>query len=250
MEQMLFPGADEPALTLPRLIFLDTETTGTEAGTDKICQVCFIEGETVRTEFFRPAFPIPVKAMSIHHITNKMVEGKPAFERSSFARDLQKTLQDSILVAHNAPFDIAMLAAEGVKTNRFICTYRVAFALDTEDRIPEYNLQYLRYHFGLEIEAAAHDAEGDVKVLRGVFEVLLRQLSREKGSDAAAIETMVQISAQPMIFRKINFGKYRDHRLADLVVSDRAYLEWLLAQKQKSGDDSDWVYSLQHYLKK
>ena len=250
MEQMLFPGADEPDSKLPRLIFLDTETTGTEAGTDKICQVCFIEDETIRTEFFKPAFPIPVKAMSIHHITNKMVADKPAFVGSALQADLQQRLRDGILVAHNAPFDIGMLEAEGVKVNRFICTYRVAFALDTEDRIPEYNLQYLRYHFGLEIEAAAHDAEGDVRVLRGVFDVLLRQLSREKGSDAAAIEAMVQISSQPMIFRKINFGKYRDHRLADLAVSDRAYLEWLLAQKQKSGDDSDWVYSLQHYLKK
>ncbi len=250
MEQLLFPGAGENLPALPRLIFLDTETTGTEPGKDKICQVCFVEANTVRTEFFKPPFPIPVKAMSIHHITNKMVEGKGAFAGSALQIDLQQRLDAGILVAHNAPFDIGMLEAEGTRVKRFICTYRVAFALDTEDKIAEYNLQYLRYQYGLEIEAAAHDAEGDVRVLRGVFDILLRQLSSEKGSEAAAIESMVQISALPMVFRKINFGKYHGHRLADLVFTDRAYLEWLLAQKQKTGDDADWAYTLQHYLKK
>lgn len=249
MEQLLFSPANELPAQQPRLIFLDTETTGTEAGKDKICQVCFIDGETLRTEFFKPPFPIPVKAMSIHHITNKMVEGKPAFSGSDMQLDLQKRLDSGILVAHNAPFDISMLQAEGVRVNRFICTYRVAFALDRNDSLPEYNLQYLRYAFGLEIEAAAHDAEGDVRVLRGVFGHLLRQLSTESGSDTAAISKMVEISQQPMLFRKINFGKYRDHRLSDLAKSDRSYLEWLLAQKIKSGDEGDWVYSLQHYLK-
>jgi exodeoxyribonuclease X len=250
MEQLLFGDADVTTKSLPHLVFLDTETTGTEPGKDKICQVCFIDGESLRTEFFKPPFAIPVKAMSIHHITNKMVEGKPPFVGSEMQRDLQARLEKGILVAHNAPFDISMLVAEGVQVNRFICTYRVAFALDRNDQLPEYNLQYLRYAFGLEIEAAAHDAEGDVKVLRGVFDHLLRQLSSETGSEAEAIEQMIKISQQPMLFRKINFGKYRDHRLSDLVKTDRAYLEWLLAQKQKSGDEGDWVYSLQHYLKR
>ena len=249
MEQLLFSTSDEPAPPAQRLIFLDTETTGTEAGKDKICQVCYSDGVAFHNEFFKPPFPIPVKAMSVHHITNKMVEGKPAFAGSAMQNELRSVLAGAILVAHNAPFDIGMLEAEGVKVPRFICTYRVAFALDRGDELPEYNLQYLRYAFGLEIEATAHHAEGDVKVLRGVFDHLLKQLRRETGSDTSAIDKMVTISQQPMLFRKINFGKYRDHRLADLAKADRGYLEWLLAQKQKSADEGDWVYSLQHYLK-
>ena len=251
MEQLLFPTSEVAASPLDSLIFLDTETTGTEIGTDRLCQVCFLQKGELRTEFFKPPLPIPVKAMSVHHITNKMVADKPAFIDSAFERDLQARLDNGILVAHNARFDIGMLETEGVHVARHICTYRVAFWLDRESKIPEYNLQYLRYYLDLEIDAVAHDAEGDVRVLHALFGWLLAEMRKEKMSDAEAIEQMVAVSAQPMLFRRFNFGKYKDHPIADVAKSDRGYLEWLLAQKQKSGEgDNDWVFTLQHYLQK
>lgn len=41
--------------------------------------------------------------------------------------------------------------------------------MDKNGVIPKYNLQYLRYYLGLEIEATAHDALGDILVLEGLF---------------------------------------------------------------------------------
>lgn len=251
MEQLLFPSAEPAASPQGMLVFLDTETTGTEIGTDRLCQVCFLHNGKIRTEFFKPPVPIPVKAMSVHHITNKMVADKPAFIGSDFERDLQALLDNGILVAHNARFDIGMLETEGMRVGRHICTYRVAFWLDRESQMPEYNLQYLRYYLDLDIEAIAHDAEGDVKVLHALFQWLLARMLTEKPGEAEAIDAMVAISAQPMLFRKFNFGKYKDHAIADVARSDRGYLEWLLAQKQKSGEgDNDWIFTLQHYLQK
>ena len=251
MEQLLFPSAEAATSPLDVLIFLDTETTGTEIGTDRLCQVCFLQKGEIRTEFFKPPLPIPIKAMSVHHITNKMVADKPTFIGSEFERDLQERLDHGILVAHNARFDIGMLETEGVRVGRHICTYRVAFYLDRDSKIPEYNLQYLRYYLDLEIDAVAHDAEGDVRVLYALFEWLLVEMRKEIPDTAAAIEQMVQISSQPMLFRKFNFGKYKDQALADVARSDRGYLEWLLAQKQKSGEgENDWIYTLQHYLQR
>ena len=55
------------------LIFLDTETTGTDKD-DRLCQIAFkTEAGLIVNELFNPGKPISVKAMSIHHITNEMV---------------------------------------------------------------------------------------------------------------------------------------------------------------------------------
>lgn len=251
MEQSLFPDTETTAPAQTPLIFLDTETTGTEFGKDRICQVCFLTAGKIRTEYFRPPFLIPVKAMSVHHITNKMVENKPAFAGSAMQRDLQSRLKDGILVAHNARFDIGMLEAEDVKVARYICTYRVALFLDRESTIPEYNLQYLRYYLNLDVEAIAHDAEGDVKVLFALFQWLLQKMRQEKASEAEAIAAMVEISSQPLLFRKFSFGKYKDQAIAEVAQHDRGYLEWFLAQKQKNPDgEDDWIYTLNYYLQR
>jgi DNA polymerase III epsilon subunit-like protein len=235
---------------MARLIFVDTETTGTEPGKDAICQVCYREGNELFTEYFRPKIPIPVKAMSIHHITNDMVADKPAFAGSTFEQDLSRRLADGIMVAHNASFDRAMLEAEGVQIKRFICTYRVAYALDTADAIPEYNLQYLRYHLKLRIEGRAHDAEGDVNVLYALFQYLLRDLMRLRNcSEETAISEMEKITTTPLLLRKFNFGKYRGRSISEIAATDRGYLQWLLGKKLDSGEnDENWIYTLRHYL--
>jgi len=61
---------------------------------------------------------------------------------------------------------------------------------------------------------------------------------------------MIEISSTPSLYKKFNFGKHKDKAIADVALSDRGYLEWLLKQKLESGDnDEDWIYTLQHFLK-
>lgn len=234
---------------MSKLIFLDTEATGNDPKSDRLCQICFeVEGQ-VRTEYFKPPIPVSVKAMSITHITNKMLEDQKSFEGSEMKAELQELLQEGVLVAHNALFDIAMLKAEGVTVPQFICTLRVARHLDPENKIPEYNLQFLRYFLGLEIKGGAHDAEEDVRVLHGVFDRLLIKMKEKHGSDEAALKEMMAVSSRPSIFGLMPFGKYKGKTLSEVVETDRAYLEWLLNQKlQNEEDDQDWVYTLKHYL--
>ena len=236
---------------MDKLIFLDTETTGNELGKDRLCQVCYKNFCEVKTEFFKPPLPMSVKSMSITHITNKMLEDKPSFLGSEMQKDLKKLLKDGILVAHNAKFDIAMLEAEGIKVPKFICTLRVARFLDKENKIPEYNLQFLRYYLDLDVDAHAHDAEDDVKVLHALFLRLLDKVKEEIPDEQKAIEKMIEISATPTLFYKINFGKYKDKSLAEVSKTDKRYLEWLLGEKLKNeAGDEDWIYTLKHYLGK
>jgi exodeoxyribonuclease X len=236
---------------MEKLIFLDTETTGNELGKDRLCQVCYKKENVLNTEYFKPPLPMSVKSMSITHITNKMLADKKSFEGSEMQKELKKILKDGILVAHNAKFDIAMLEAEGIKVPKNIDTLRVARFLDKENKIPEYNLQYLRYYLDLDVDAHAHEAEDDVKVLYALFMRLFEKVKAEEGSDEKAIEKMVEISSTPSLFGKFNFGKYKDKTLEEVAKTDKRYLEWLLNEKLKNeAGDEDWIYTLKHYLGK
>ncbi|MBX4189284.1 3'-5' exonuclease [Candidatus Parcubacteria bacterium] len=231
------------------IIFLDTETTGNDVTKDRLCQVCFrIDGKTY-LGYFKPCLPMSVKSMSVTHITNKMLEDKPDFEGSDMQNKLREFLKDGVMVAHNAKFDKAILEADGVLVPRFICTLRLSRFLDDKDSIPEYNLQYLRYHLDLDVPGNAHDAEGDVNVLERLYERLFQRVRKECESDEEAVGKMIEISSKPCIFRKFNFGKYKDKMLDEVATLDRKYLEWLLNEKEKMPtEEEDWIYTLKHYL--
>jgi len=246
-----------------KLIFLDTETTGNDLKEDRLCQICYkfedrvddqgkiIEKGKIVTKNFKPPIPISVKAMSVTHITNKMVENEESFKESKTAKELQEILNDNILVAHNAKFDIAMLESEGIKVPQNICTLRLARYLDNECEIPEYSLQFLRYYYGIELDAPAHSAEGDVLVLEAVFKHLYEKAESrsEKKDRETIVKRMLEISAQPSLIRKFVFGKYNGRKLAEIALEDKGYLEWLLKIK-KEEEDEDWIYTLEYFLKK
>jgi DNA polymerase III epsilon subunit-like protein len=236
---------------MKNLIFLDTETTGNEIGKDRLCQVCYKVNGEIKTSYFKPPLPISVKAMSITHITNKTVVDKEVFTESEMFKELQTLLKDGVLVAHNAKFDLAMLEAEGLAVNKFICTLRVARYLDEENKIPEYNLQFLRYFLDLDVvgDGKAHDAEADVNSLYALFERLLSKIKEKISDEEKAIEKMIEISKNPVIFKKFNFGKYKDKTVQSVALDDRRYLEWLLKTKMEDGgQDEDWIYTLKQYL--
>ncbi len=236
---------------MKNLIFLDTETTGNEIGKDRLCEVCFMNDGKVNTEYFKPPVPVSVKAMSITHITNKMLSDKKPFIGSKMAKELQGLLKDGILVAHNASFDCSMLEAEGISVPNNICTLRVARYLDPENLIPEYNLQFLRYFLDLDVEGHSHNAEDDVKVLYALFQRLFSKIKETEKTEEEAVEKMVEISKTPTLFYKFNFGKYAGEPLENVIKKDRKYLEWMLEQKIKSpANEEDWIYTLKHYLKK
>lgn len=235
---------------MDNLVFIDTETTGIDPLVDRLTQICYKYKGKIYSEYFKPPVPISIKSMSISHITNKMVEKMPEFSYSEMKKDLQTILKDNILVAHNAVFDMDMLAKEGVLSEKYIDTLKIARFCDTKSEIPEYNLQYLRYYFGIEIEASAHDAKDDVLVLEAIFKVLFDKMLKTAGTEEKVIEKMVEVSKTPLLFQVFNYGKHKGKRLEEVISYDRSYLEWMLEQKLQSENlEEDWIYTLKHYLK-
>ena len=236
-----------------RIIFIDTETTG-NGDKDRLVQLAvkerFVEKPLVNA-LYKPPVPISIESMAIHHITERMVAARPGFQAAPEYAGLKDLLESDevLVVAHNAAFDLAMLAREGIMLKRAICTYKVAYALDPSDVLPNYRLQYLRYLLDLDVEAQAHDALGDVLVLEALFERLLQKMIDRHGTEEAALEAMLTISARPLLFTTIRFGKHSGKRLEDIARTDRDYLGWLLKEKEKTpAVEADWIYTLKHYL--
>ncbi len=236
-----------------KIIFFDTETTG-NTEKDHLVQLAYKYDDESFVELYKPPVKIPPEASAVHHITNKMVENKPTFKEGTDFPIVKKLFEDkdSVVVAHNTPFDLMILKKEDINPQRFICTLRVARELDKEGKIERYNLQYLRYLLEIEVEAVAHDAMGDVLVLEQLFERLKNKIIKEDGVDEeGAIKRMIEISSHPSIFRTFNFGKHVGKKIEEVVKTDRGYLEWLLAQKLESDQiEDDWIYTLKHHLEK
>ena len=237
-----------------RIIFFDTETTG-NSETDRLCQLAAKEryiDEPLVNALYKPPVPISIESMAIHHITERMVADRSSFKDSPEYLGLKDLFESNeiVAIAHNAAFDLAMFAREGIVPKRTICTYKVAYELDPNDSLPNYRLQYLRYLLDLDIEADAHDALGDVLVLEALFDRLMQRMIDRHGTEESALDAMLAISARPLLFTTIRFGKYNGKRIEEVAKTDPSYLQWLLSEKKKApAGEEDWIYTLEHYLK-
>ncbi len=95
--------------------FVDVETTGLSPRSARVCEVAAVSFrgqdrlETL-AELVNPGLPIPPEVSRIHGITDAMVRNSPSF--GGVAPRLLAMLEESVLVAHNAEFDLGFLRAE------------------------------------------------------------------------------------------------------------------------------------------
>ena len=107
-----------PDLPLDEVSFalFDVETTGlSPAYGHRVCEIACLRlkagREVGRVEaLVDPGRPISPGAYGVNRIEPEMLAGAPAFEH--VAGDVLDLMEDAVLVAHNAPFDLGFLAAE------------------------------------------------------------------------------------------------------------------------------------------
>ncbi len=242
-----------------RYVILDTETTGVGEN-DRVIQLGFVvlgEKEVeVHNEFYSSDVPIGFGAMEVHGITPQMLEGKPTCQESvAYKRLCELNTAENYIIIHNAPFDLGMLEKEGFKTQmKVIDTLRVAkHVLPDEDA---HRLQYFRYKMelykdeqkeadALGVEVKAHDAIGDVLVLK-LFLTKLKEAVTSAFPDENPVEKMVDLTATPILITTFRFGKYKGKTLQEVASSDAGYLRWMLSSMENL--DDDMRYSINNAL--
>ena len=163
----------------------DLETTGISHITEKITEVGIIKiknGEIIDTFecFVNPEKPIPQKVVEVTHITDDMVKDAETIDKV-----MPKVLEfmgDSVLVAHNADFDIGFMKYNceqlGLKFEyTHIDTLRLAKAIFPE--FTKYKLGIIADKLGIKVDVA-HRALDDVKTLVAVFKEMIERAKDKK----------------------------------------------------------------------
>lgn len=164
--------------------FLDVETTGLDPSQgDRVCEIAVLKtvNGSIVSEFatlVNPGRAIPQSAVSVHGITDMMVRRAPFFR--DIAKDLLAAIKDSVIVAHNAKFDLGFLNAElgnmrmALPESNVIDTLGIARRYYT---FPSNSLGQIAKSIGLPAESG-HRALADVMTTRDVFQYFLADLGR------------------------------------------------------------------------
>jgi len=244
---------------MAKYIILDTETTGTDEK-DRVIQLGYMvlggKEVEVHNEFCLADVPINFAAMEVHGITPEMLEGKPkCVELPAYKRLLELNTPENYMIIHNAPFDLKMLEKEGFEVAmKVIDTLRVAKHIFEDEEA--HRLQYFRYKMelykeeqkeadALGIEVKAHDAIGDVLVLK-LFLTKLRKAVEEKFPGENPVEKMVDLTNTPILVKSFRFGKHKGKTLQEVAQEDAGYLRWMLSSMENL--DDDMRYSINYYL--
>jgi DNA polymerase-3 subunit epsilon len=128
-------GDDVMSNTAFRHVVLDIETTGLSPRRGhRIIEIgaVSIEGGHITNEFcslVKIDREIPLQTQRIHGISNEMLEGQPAADE--ILPKFYDFLRDSIIVAHNARFDVGFLRHEFNRfslrfNNKSVCTLKIS----------------------------------------------------------------------------------------------------------------------------
>ncbi|MDA2918184.1 WYL domain-containing protein [Desulfobacterota bacterium AH_259_B03_O07] len=172
------------SLTDIHFSYLDVETTGLDPYSgDRICEISIVKtrGKKVFDKFetlINPGRIIPTRAASIHRITDDMVMKAPFFR--DIALNVRNILENSIIVAHNAKFDLEFLHLEfnNLKLvppeNKVVDTFGIAKRYYS---FPSNSLVEIAKCLGIST-LSNHRAFADVRITIQVFEYFLRDLKR------------------------------------------------------------------------
>ena len=191
---------------------LDLETTGFSAVTEKITEVGIMKvknGEVIDefSCFVNPEKPIPQRVVEVTNITDDMVKDAETIDKV-FPKILE-FLGDSVVVAHNAKFDVGFLK-QNAKVLGYNFDYTVldtlALAKDVFPEMKKYKLGKIADALGIKVEVA-HRALDDVDTTVKVFNVMLEKLRKRGVTKLEEIDTIGRDEAS----RKEEFKKARTY---------------------------------------
>ena len=203
VEAYFVPDKD-PSVVYPRkqdidgeYCVLDLETTGLSFRTEKITEVGIIKiknGEVIDEFecFVNPEKPIPQEVVEVTHITDEMVKDAETIDK--IIPKIIDFIGDSVLVAHNADFDIGFLKHNFTEygyelNNTYIDTLRLSKVI--YPNLKKYKLGIIADSLGIEV-IVAHRALDDVKTLVGVFNEMIKELKENGAKTVNDIDYVIE----------------------------------------------------------
>ena len=165
-------------------ITFDLETTGLSPDFNRIVEVGAVRFRADGTELNRmeqlvdPRCAMPTDVTKIHGITDDMVHGQPPIEDvlPEFVRFLGHS--ETILLAHNAAFDVGFLSAAFSRCKAILPEHPVIDTLALSrrmlPRLRNHRLETIARHLRI-ANFTEHRAMGDALVVQSVFLKLLAQ---------------------------------------------------------------------------
>jgi len=186
-------------------VILDTETTGlSPALGDRMCEIALMRmrrGHTLGSyeTLLNPLVPISPAASQVNGITDDMVQDAPLFR--SVAPRVLEFLSDSVMIAHNARFDLAFLSVQlqavGLSFPDIPVVDTLALARRNFD-FSHNSLEGLATNLGVFYEKA-HRALADVMITKDVFEKIVDRLGSWEGLTLAQL---VELQGGPILLPK------------------------------------------------
>ena len=180
-------------------VVFDLETTGLSNTRDEIIEFGGVKiknrEEVGRLQMFiNPKRTIPAHISNLTHITQNDVDRAKPIEDA--LDELLEFIGDSILVAHNATFDVGFMNAACRKTGRdeltnpVIDTLPLSYAMLPDDQ-KRFNLGSVCRHYRVSYDGeGAHRADYDADVLSQVMYNMMNQLGHE-----ATLDTLVDMES-------------------------------------------------------
>ena len=163
----------------------DLETTGFNPDTDGITEVavCKVKnGEIIDefTTFVNPEKPIPYNVQELTHITDDMVKDAPKMDE--MIPKFLEFCKDSVLVAHNAHFDVSFIANKSEKLGLDFKPYVIdtyEMSLELYNGVENHKLGTLVEYLGIPLEGA-HRAINDTRATAKMFIRMIEDCKKEK----------------------------------------------------------------------
>ncbi len=188
-------------------VVVDVEATGAKTPPNRLIELGAyrIRGGCIVNKFMslvNPEIPIPRFVASLTGISNEMVRRAPVF--ADLAPQWLDFVSDSVLVAHNAPFDTSFLNHEISRVypghrmvNPHLCTVRLS-----RRALPDllnHRLDTIASHFSIPI-VSRHRAGSDALATAEIFLLLLTKLEETHGiKDLAAARRFQFPELEPAI---------------------------------------------------
>lgn len=186
---------------------LDLETTGFSPKTEKITEIGIMkvqDGKVIDkfSCFVNPEKPIPMRVVEVTNITDDMVKEAETIDKV-FPKMLE-FIEGSVLVAHNADFDIGFLKHYARELGYdFDFTYldTLSLAYDIFPDYKTYKLGRIAKNLGIKVEVA-HRALDDVDTTVKVFNIMMQKLKERGATKVSEIDKYAFDEAAQKVFYK------------------------------------------------